>query len=309
MDADGSEALIQPPNNIENQGRFTDRLTKVPKIIGLSFELAAVIIDRQVPLREDAELLISVQGTRCPIAKELGLDREPDGTSRGPTLGNDVSEFIGDGTKKPGADDAVHPDPGRGRRIDGVGEDMGFQRVLAEDVEEGRLPASEEGRGDVEKQRDQSADVLDSNCLSMEVEDDFGLLVEKSVVEAVIANLVGDIVAMRGSSSSRRGGARLGIAKASGGGVDVRLGGRGLALGCFSGREGSIAHFLRGVLGGSVAVLGSHRAGQGQARRGAAQAEQRWKRRRKAEQRRGALEAAPKGERKRAWSSLAADGV
>jgi hypothetical protein len=60
---------------------------------------------------------------------------------------------------------------------------------------------------------------------------------------------------------------------------------------------------LRGALGGGVAVLGSHHAGQGQARRGAAQAEQRWKRRRKAEQRRGALEAAPVGERKRAWSS------
>jgi len=46
-----------------------------------------------------------------------------------------------------------HPDQGRRPRGDDVGEDMGLQRVLAEDVEEGRLPASIEGRGDVEEQR------------------------------------------------------------------------------------------------------------------------------------------------------------
>ena len=88
----------------------------------------------------------------------------------------------------------------------------------------------------------------------MEVEDDFGLLLKKGVVEAttaafrvVIADVLRDIVARRGSGSMGRGGTRLGGAKASRGGVDFRLGGRGLAFGCFRGREGSGAGLLRGA--------------------------------------------------------------
>ena len=70
----------------------------------------------------------------------------------------------------------------------------------------------------------------------MEVEDDFGLLLKKGVVEAtaaafrvVIADVLGDVVARRGSGSMGRGATRLGVVKASRGGVDFRMGSRGLA--------------------------------------------------------------------------------
>jgi len=249
--------------------------------------------------------LISIQSTRGSIPKELRLDREPDSTGGGTTLGDDVGEVVGNGTEEPGADDAIHPYLGRRPRGDDVGEDMGLQRVLAEDVEEGRLPASIEGRGDVKEQRYQSADVLDRNCLSMEVEDDFGLLLKKGVVKAtvaafrvIIADVLGDIVARRGSGTTGRGGARLGIVKASRGGVDFRLGGRGLVLGRFRGREGSGAHLLRtgllhGAFDGVVAAVKGHGAEQSRARRDAA----------RAAQHKGALEAALERERERAWSS------
>ena len=78
-------------------------------------------------MREDAEFLISIQSARGSIPKELGLDCEPDSTGRGTTLGDDVDEVVGDGIEKPGADDAIHPDPGRRPRGDDVGEDMGLQ--------------------------------------------------------------------------------------------------------------------------------------------------------------------------------------
>ena len=107
----------------------------------------------------------------------------------------------------------------------------------------------------------------------MEVEDDFGLLLKKGVVEAtaaafrvIIADVHGDIVARRGSGSTGRGCTRLGVAKASRGGDDFRLGGRGLAFGCFRGREGSGAGFLRdagllrGALGGVVSTEKGHGA-------------------------------------------------
>ena len=45
-------------------------------------------------------------------------------------------------------------------------------KVLAEDVEEGLLPATVEGRVDVEDERDQRTDVLDRHGLRMEVEED-----------------------------------------------------------------------------------------------------------------------------------------
>ena len=77
-------------------------------------------------MREDAEFLISIQSARGSIPKELGLDREPDNTGRGTTLGDDVGEVVSEGSEKPGADDAIH-DPGRRPRGDDVGEDMGLQ--------------------------------------------------------------------------------------------------------------------------------------------------------------------------------------
>jgi len=95
---------------------------------------------------------------------------------------------------------------------------------------------------------------------------------------------------LRGGAAAARAAAAR--AKASGGGVDFRLGGRGLAFGCFRGREGSDAGFLRdagllragllrGALGGVVSTVKGHSAEQSWARTDVAGARARVKQRRK----------------------------
>ena len=167
MEAEGAEALVQPTDDVEDERRLGDRLAEVPKVFSHTFEAATIFDDRQIALGEGAELLVGVEGACDSIPKELGVDGEPDGASRSPALTDDVGEVVGDGADQPGANDAIHPHPGlRGRR-DGVGEDVRLQGVLAEDVEEGLLPASVEGGIDVEEQGNQSTDVLDQHRLCM----------------------------------------------------------------------------------------------------------------------------------------------
>jgi len=109
--AEGAEAFVQASDDVQDQCRLGDRLAKVLEIFGYALEAPTVVDDGQVALGEGAELLVGIEGARGAVPKELGLDGEPDGASRGTTLGDDVGEVVGDGAEKPGADDTVHPNP------------------------------------------------------------------------------------------------------------------------------------------------------------------------------------------------------
>ena len=129
-------------------------MVEVPEVFGHTLEAAAIFDDGQIALGEGAELLVGVEGARDAIPKELGVDGEPDGASTSPALTDDVGEVVGDGADQPGANDAIHPHPGRRGGRDGIGEHVRLQGVLAEDVEEGLLPASVEGGIDIEEKGD-----------------------------------------------------------------------------------------------------------------------------------------------------------
>lgn len=107
---------------------------------------------------------------------------------------------------------------------------MALQRVLAEDVEEGLLPTGVEGGGGVEYQRNQRADVLDRDGLSVKVEEGAGLLLEKGGMKTVVFI---DIFYQRripGAVGWLCCGALLSGAKASSSRVDLLLGGLGFTI-------------------------------------------------------------------------------
>jgi len=116
----------------------------------------------------------------------------------------------------------------------GVGENMAFQRVLSEDVKEGFLPAGVEGGVDIQEQRDESPDVLDRDSLRMEIEEDGGLLLEKSglEVDVVFAMVEGvGVIFLGGRGRGTFGSsALLRGTETSGGGVEIGLSGGGLPL-------------------------------------------------------------------------------
>lgn len=69
----------------------------------------------------------------------------------GATLGDDVSEIIGDGAEEPGADDTVHAHPIRGVGHDIIRGDMALQQELPGSKKERLAPPGVEGGRDVEK--------------------------------------------------------------------------------------------------------------------------------------------------------------
>jgi hypothetical protein len=73
------------------------------------------------------KFLIGIESASGVVPKELGFDGELDHAGGCAALGDGVGEVAGDGTKKPGSDDTIHPHLGRRSRGDGVGEDMLFQ--------------------------------------------------------------------------------------------------------------------------------------------------------------------------------------
>jgi len=234
MKTKGAEALIEPTDDVEDERLLGDRLAEVPKIFRHAFEAAAVVDDGEIALGKGPELLVGVESSGGTVPKELGLDGEPDRTSGGAALGDRVGEIVGDGAEQPGADDTIHPHPGRRSRGDGVGENIAFQRVLSEDVKEGLLPAGVEGGVDIQEQRDESPDVLDRDSLRMEIEEDGGLLLEKSglEVDVVFAMVEGvGVIFLGGRGRGTFGSsALLRGTETSSGGIEIGLSEGGLPL-------------------------------------------------------------------------------
>ena len=109
METESPDAFVQPMDDVEDEGLLGDWLAEVTEILHHALEAAAVIDDGQITLGEGAELLVGVESIGCAVPEKLGLNGEPDHSSTGVVLGDDVGEIVGDGAEEPGMDDTVHP--------------------------------------------------------------------------------------------------------------------------------------------------------------------------------------------------------
>jgi hypothetical protein len=102
------KAFVEVANDVEDKSLVGYRLAKVTKIFGKLFVAAAVLSSRKVALSEGAESLVGVEGARCAVPEKLGLDGEPQDTSRCTTLGDHIGEVVGDGVVDPRQNNGVH---------------------------------------------------------------------------------------------------------------------------------------------------------------------------------------------------------
>ena len=123
-----------------------------------------------------AELDVEVEGARLPVAEELVLEGAPDGAGGGGTVDHYLGEVGGDRAGDPGLDDAVHARPVRelGRRE--IGEDVGLQRVLADDEKDLISPAGVVAGVQIEDDVDEAPNVLYADGLSVQVDQGGGFM-------------------------------------------------------------------------------------------------------------------------------------
>ncbi|XP_039847700.1 uncharacterized protein LOC120707005 [Panicum virgatum] len=251
---DGSEPLVETPDDVEDEGAVGDGFTEIAQVLRLAFVEAAVLGDGEVALRESAEVGVGVEGARRLVAKELRFDGEPHPSGGGVALGDGVGKVVGDCAEKPSPDDAIHAYPVGGGGDGGVGEDMAVQGVLSNREEERLAPAGVEGGRHVVEERDKGANVLHRDGLRVEVEERSGLMVGDGVVvrSVGVLGVVGQVVAVVWGRKVGSG------ADASVGRVTIGLSEEGFLLGVGCTSEGSITRGL-----GAGALLGGGGGGGG----------------------------------------------
>jgi hypothetical protein len=244
---------IEAADDVEDESAVRDGLTKVTERVSHPLELAAVV-GGEISLAEVVKLRVKEEGTSFPVPQELGFDGEPSTMSSGVADEDDVSKLGGDGADDPRLDNTVHPGPVRRERNVVVVDNVTLQGVLADDEEKGVAPPSVEGGGVVEEDKDESPDILDINCPSVEV-DQHNNFMEKSVAcggdgrgVVVDGEVGGDVVVHRSSGGAGLGSTREGVHRST------LLGGCSrLAFSFTSARKGEIA----GVEAGSLFLLGA----------------------------------------------------
>jgi cytoskeletal protein CcmA (bactofilin family) len=70
------KALVQPPNDVENEDLIVNGCAEVSQTVGHGLELAAVLIDREVTLNRSAKSSIKVKSTVLTVIEKLVLDGE-----------------------------------------------------------------------------------------------------------------------------------------------------------------------------------------------------------------------------------------
>jgi hypothetical protein len=103
--------------------------------------LAAILVHREVPLREQVELGVEVQGASVLVPEEPFFEGEPRLTSRVRLVADDVLELDGDGSVELGEDHGVHQGPGPGRRGGDVVEDVVVEGVAPQGEKDMPPPA------------------------------------------------------------------------------------------------------------------------------------------------------------------------
>jgi hypothetical protein len=152
----GAEAM----QKVQHRGPVGDRLTEAAERVCHALHVAAVLVHREVPLREQVELGVEVQGASVPVPEELLFKGEPRLTARVRLVADDVLELDGDGSVEPGEDHGVHQGPGWGRRGGDVVEDVVIEGVAPQGEEDLPPPARVVGGHRVQNDGHEGPDVL-----------------------------------------------------------------------------------------------------------------------------------------------------
>jgi hypothetical protein len=122
-------AGVEATQKVQHQGPVGDRLAEVAERVCHALHLATVLVHGEVPLREQVELGIEVQGASVPVPEELFFEGESRLTARVRLVADDVLELDSDGAVEPGEDHGVHQGPSRGRWGGDVVEDVVVEGV------------------------------------------------------------------------------------------------------------------------------------------------------------------------------------
>jgi hypothetical protein len=107
------EALVQPLKDVEDEYPVFNGCAEVSQIVGHGFELALVLIDREVTLNKSTKGTIKVKSTLLMVAEKRVLDGEPEVVRRATAFPDHLVKIRRDGVPDPVEDDAVHPNPPR----------------------------------------------------------------------------------------------------------------------------------------------------------------------------------------------------
>jgi hypothetical protein len=107
------EALVQPPEDVEDDDPVFNGCTEVSQTVGHDLELAAVLIDREVTLNKSTKYSIKVKSMLLTVTEKLVLDGEQAVARHAPTFPDHLVKIHRDGVADPVDDDAIHPNPSR----------------------------------------------------------------------------------------------------------------------------------------------------------------------------------------------------
>jgi hypothetical protein len=167
----GAEAT----QKVQHQGPVGDRLAEVAERVHHALHLAAVLIHKEAPLREQVELGVEVQSTSVPVPEELFFEGEPRLATCVRLVADDVLELDGDGSVEPEEDHGVHQGPGPGWRGGDVFEDVVVEGVAPQGEKDLPPPARVVGGRRVQNDGDEGPDVLKSGRLGVESGDVVGI--------------------------------------------------------------------------------------------------------------------------------------
>jgi hypothetical protein len=105
------EALVQPPKDVEDEDPVVNGCGEVSQTVSYGFELAVVLIDREVTLNKSAKSSIKVKNTVLTVTEKLVLDGELEVARRATVFLDHMVKIRRDGVADPVEDDDVHPNP------------------------------------------------------------------------------------------------------------------------------------------------------------------------------------------------------
>jgi hypothetical protein len=107
------EALVQPPKDVEDKDPVINGCAEVSQTVNHGFELAPVLIDREVTLNKSVKSSIKVKSTVLTVTEKLVLDGELEVARRATTFLNHLVKIRQDGIANLVEADVVHPNPPR----------------------------------------------------------------------------------------------------------------------------------------------------------------------------------------------------
>jgi hypothetical protein len=107
------EALVQPPNDVEDEDPVFNGCVEVSQIIRHGLELVVVLIDREITLNKSTKYSIKVKSMLLTVIEKLVLNGEPEVARRATVFPDHLVKICWDGVADPVEDDIVHLNPPR----------------------------------------------------------------------------------------------------------------------------------------------------------------------------------------------------